>query len=263
MKKGFILVLLLICMTVPIDTQEKLYLTVAVQEEMQSSNIFRATDEFSTRVLGWFYPPLYFHTGTTRELIPYVAEGMPVLLEEKKYAVHIRETIQWDDGKPLTAFDVEFTVNLIKELELVSYSPDLETVKECTASDTYTVVFVLNECTPKFWESVLTTLIVPRHQFLPLLEEARLTDDPASIFLAMSVMDPVSAGPFSWGVSMNDFVRLPSNPTYFFKGHTFQDGARTVTVGPDYDGLLLRVYTEEDAVKALLQGDVDYIWWQL
>ncbi len=263
-KAGFILVLLLICMTVPIDTQEKLYLTVAVQEEVQSTNIFRATDEFSTRVLGWFYPPLYFHTGKTRELIPYVAEGMPVLLEEKKYAVHLREPIQWDDGKPLTAYDVEFTVNLIKELELVSYSPDLETVKECTASDTYTVVFVLNECTPKFWESVLTTLIVPRHQFLPLLEEARLTDDPASIFLAMSVMDPVSAGPFSWGTSMkNDFVRLPSNPTYFFKGHTFQNGDHTVTVGPDYDGLLLKVYTEEDAVKALLQGDVDYIWWQL
>lgn len=263
-KAGIILVLLLICTAVPLTVQEQLYLTVAVQEGLQSTNIFRATDEWSTRVLGWFYPPLYFNTSKTRELVPYVAEGMPELLEEKKYAVHLRETIQWDDGKPLTASDVEFTVNLIKELELVGYSPDLETVTTCTASDTYTVVFVLNECTPKFWESVLTMLIVPEHQFLPLLEEARKADDPASIFQAMSVVDPVGAGPFSWGVWMKDeIVKLPSNPAYFFKGHTFQDG-HTVTVGPDYDGLLLKVYqTEEDAVQALHQGDVDYIWWQL
>lgn len=266
MKKiALILLLLLITAVVPMNTQREVYLTVAIKEDLQSTNIFRTTDEWSARILGWLYPSLYFRTSTTRELVPYAAEGMPEPLEEKIYAVRLKKGIKWDDGSPLTASDVEFTVNMIKELELVGYAPDLETVTGCTASDTYTVVFELEECTPKFWESVLTMIIVPKHQFLPLLEEARKTDDPASIFQASPVMGPVGAGPFSFGAWVkDDVVRLPSNPTYFFKGFTFQDGEREVIVNLDYDGLLLKVYhTDEDALLALHQGDVDYIWWRL
>ncbi len=265
MKKIALILLLLLVTIVPMDTQREVYLTVAIKEDLQSTNIFRATDEWSARILGWLYPSLYFRTGTTRELVPYAAEGMPEPLEEKVYAVHLKKDIKWDDGNPLTASDVEFTVNMIKELELVGYAPDLETVTRCTCPDAYTVVFELEECTPKFWDSVLTMKIVPKHQFLPILEEARKTDDPSSTFLTSPVMNPVGAGPFSWGVWMKgDFVRLPENPTYFFKGQTFQDGDRTITVGPEYDGLILKVYhTPEEALQALRRKDIDYIWWQL
>lgn len=106
------------------------------------------------------------------------------------YTVYLRPNLRWQDGKPLTAADVVFTYQMAQNPD--AQSPLQPSWKGVTvaAADARTVTFTLPNPLSSFPYS-LTTGIIPQHLLGSL--------DPSQLRSAAFNVNPVGAGPFSWG----------------------------------------------------------------
>lgn len=123
------------------------------------------------------------------QLVGNLADGWQSTDNGQQYIVHLRPHLTWQDGKPLTANDVVFTVHVIQ-------SPDAESPLSAswqgvvaTALDTQTVQFTLPNPLASFPYS-LTVGIIPQH-----LLGAVPMDQMRSV--AFDATNPIGAGPFS------------------------------------------------------------------
>ncbi len=83
-----------------------------------------------------FVSPLKYNKDI--ELVPYAAESFEVLDGGKLLKFKLREDIQWFDGTPLTAEDVEFTYNLMVDPETpTAYAGDFKNIKEFKRTGKY------------------------------------------------------------------------------------------------------------------------------
>ncbi|MBU7012749.1 MAG: ABC transporter substrate-binding protein [Theionarchaea archaeon] len=257
---------------VPMDAQQEVLLRIGCQDEPKTLNFWKATDVWSVHAVAWLYPSLYYRKPITSELLP---DACTITLDELyasspdglTFTFPLREDMEWDDGTLLTAYDYEFSYNLIIELEIPDHIPIYEDVEYLRAVDDYTLELKLQKCSPLFEEAFLAcNVAIPAHQFEPMLEEARSTDMPTQTFLDMSVDSPIGCGPFSFAQwERGGFVKLVTNPDYYGRGRTFNtEGMGTITEGPFYDGLLLKLYgTTDAALLGIQKGEIDYIWWNL
>jgi ABC-type transport system substrate-binding protein len=272
MKKLFIVAVaaVLVASLVPMYAQDEVLLKIGCQDEPKTLNIWKATDVWSVHACAWFYPSFYYRNPVTLEPLPDIC----TLTLDELYAnspdgltftFPLKTDVAWDDGTPLTAYDFEFSYTIITELEIPDYIPVFEDVEYLRAVDDYTVEIKLIKCTPQFEESLIYHFPVPTHQFEPMLIQARDTDVPMQTFLDLPVDDPVSAGAFSFSQwEKGSFVKLVANPTYYGKGRTVVVNGETITEGPHYDGLLLKLYgTTDAALLGIQKGEIDYIWWNL
>ncbi|MBU7042959.1 MAG: ABC transporter substrate-binding protein [Theionarchaea archaeon] len=273
MKKYLLAVVatILVASLIPMNAQQEVLLKIGCQDEPKTLNIWKATDVWSVHVDGWFYPSLYYRKPVTNEPLPDFCTTSFADLQANSpdgltFTFPLRDNVTWDDGVPVTAHDFVFAYDLIMELEFPDYIPIYEDVEYMTAVDDYTIEMKLAKCTPQFEESLIYHFAVPIQQFQPMLEEARNTEVPLQTFLDMGIDKPVSCGPFSFGQwEKGAFVKLVTNPDYYGKGRTVNvEGVGTITEGPDYDGLLLKLYgTTDAALLGIQKGEVDYIWWNL
>ena len=273
MKRLFILAVaaILVASLIPMNAQQEVLLKIGCQDEPKTLNIWKATDVWSTHVDAWFYPSLYYRKPVTNEPLPDFCTTSYADLQANSpdgltFTFPLRDNVTWDDGVPVTAHDFVFSYDLIMELEFPDYIPIYEDVEYMKAVDDYTIEMKLTKCTPQFEESLIYHFAVPIQQFQPMLEEARGTDVPMQTFLDMDIENPVSCGAFSFGQwEKGAFVKLVTNPDYYGKGRTVNvEGVGTITEGPDYDGLLLKLYgTTDAALLGIQKGEVDFIWWNL
>ena len=271
MKKELLLVAVLVAGIIPMHAQGEVLLKIGCQDEPKTLNIWKATDVWTTHAVNWFYPGLYYRKPVTLEPLPDIctlpyADLLANSPDGLTYTFPLRGDVTWDDGTPLTAYDFEFTYTVIMELEIPDYIPAFEDVEYVRAVDDYTLEVKLTKCSPQFEESVIYHFGTPKQQFEPMLIEARRTDVPLQTFLDMDIDDPVSAGPFSFGQwEKGSYVKLVTNPDYYGKGRTVDvEGVGTITEGPDYDGLLLKLYgTTDAALLGIQKGEIDFIWWNL
>ena len=71
---------------------------IGMKEEPKTLNIWLARDRWSLRVLSQIYQTLYYRDPKTQELIPWLAEEMPVFNSENlTYTVKLR-ALKWSDG---------------------------------------------------------------------------------------------------------------------------------------------------------------------
>jgi ABC-type transport system substrate-binding protein len=273
MKKLFIVAVaaVLVASMLPTHAQQETLLRIGCQDEPKTLNIWKATDVWSVHACAWFYPSFYYRKPITLEPLP---DMCTITLDELyanspdglTFTFPLREDVSWDDGNPVTAYDFEFYYTIIMELQIPDYIPIYEDVEYIKATGDYTVEMKLKKCSPQFEESLLYHSAVPKQQFGPMLEEARGTDVPMQTFLDMPVDNPVSCGPFSFGQwEKGAFVKLVTNPDYYGYGRSVNvEGVGTVVEGPDYDGLLLKLYgTTDAALLGIQKGEIDYIWWNL
>ncbi len=263
MKKIIALVAIVIMAVsmVPAHAQKEVLLRAACVDEPKTLNIWKATDVWSTHAVAWFYPSLYYRKPVTLEPLP---DLCTLTLDELKakspdgltFTFPLRDDVAWDDGTPVTAHDFEFAYDFIVELELSNYLPMYEDVASVKAKDDYTLEIKLKKCTPQFEENIIFHFAVPVPQFESMFKSRKLTE----------VSRPVSAGPFSFGEwRKGSFVKLVTNPNYYGKGRTVKvKGIGDIVEGPRYDGLLLKFYgSTDDAVQAIKDGEVDFIWTNL
>ena len=103
-------------------------------------------------------------TVTTRELtIDYdLATDMQVSEDGLTWTVKIRDDVKFTDGEPLTASDVAFTYNTVKEISSVN---DFTMLKEAVAVDDTTVEFHMEKAYSIWPYTMATVGIVPEHAY--------------------------------------------------------------------------------------------------
>lgn len=167
-----------------------------------------------------------------------LAERLDVAEDGRAYVVKLRDGLTWDDGAPLTAEDVAFTVRLIQ-------SPEHQGSQELADLWRGVAVEVLDPRTVRF--RLPTPLAsFPDHLTLGLLPKHAL-DGVAASELALHPYNrrPVGSGPYRVALFEPERLVLERNPAYH--------GAR-----PRLGRIELRVYGDRAAaLQAVMRREVD------
>jgi len=156
------------------------------------------------------YPSLYLYSPYSNEWIPYAAKSWR-WLDKYSLEVKIKDEAKWWDGKPITAYDVKYTLELGKKYIIGALTPLWDYIEDVVAIDDKTVLFVTSERKLNYLQmlGVLTPVILPKHRWEALEEmygeklfsEFR-DDEPDKI---------VGAGPYrlmSWTEDTYTYVRV-------------------------------------------------------
>jgi peptide/nickel transport system substrate-binding protein len=161
---------------------------------------------------------------------------------QKVYTVTMRGDAKWHDGKPVTAQDVVFTINLIKNPATRSPLRVNWLDISATALNDTTVQFTLPAVYAAFPQA-LTFPIMPMHLLKSL--------DPSAVRESVFSQSPVGSGPFKFSrlqqidsVTGQKVVHLVAN-TKYYAGR------------PKLDRFELRSYpTEASLIRAVNNGEV-------
>jgi len=198
--------------------------------------------------------------------------------------VPMREDAVWSDGEPITANDIVFTYETVRDFALggtwleayplaSEENPDAVGLTAVEAVDDHTVKFVFNKQPGlAVWPHGIGVNgpIMPAHAWTDAVEEARASDDPAaSLYGAVGTGVDVSGGPMVFAERQEGaFARNVANDNYYDKGREVsstvlvETGETNVvyTVGPYATESIFSLYGGQDAaVLALAAGEVDYL----
>ena len=170
-----------------------------------------------------------------------IADSVAINEGETEYTVKLRSGVVWSDGVPLTAKDVVFTVNLMKNPETRAEISGWESFN-AQAVDATTVKFTLPGAYAPFLHS-LTFPILPEH----ILADVK----PSELRENWFSQAPVTSGPFAFRLLQNvstdeskKILHLVANPSYLH-------GA------PLLERFQLNVYgTREDIEEALQRSEI-------
>lgn len=124
------------------------------------------------------------------QLVDCLASNYSVDSSGKTYIVHLKPGLTWQDGKPLTAADVVFTFDTIKNVNAQSPLYSSWQGVNISAVNSLTVKFSLPNPLASFPYN-LTTGIIPKH-ILGSISPSELRS------ANFNTVDPVGSGPFKW-----------------------------------------------------------------
>lgn len=147
------------------------------------------------------YPVIAIYNLESGKLIPWAGTSWKANSDFTVWTVGLRHGIKWSDGQPLTANDVAFTFNMLRD------NPDLtgsdagvnsvqKWLKQATVVDNYTVQFTTTQPDPRFpiqflWQNQgFGVSILPEHIWKGQDPHTFSNYDPSKGW-------PVVAGPFS------------------------------------------------------------------
>ena len=169
------------------------------------------------------------------QVVPSLAESWEFDEDTNTYTFHMVEDAKWQDGEPVSAEDVKFTIEAIMDPENGSENaPNYEDVQEINVIDDHTIAFQLDAPNVAFLD-YMTMAVLPKH----LLEGE---DMQTSDFFR----NPVGTGPYkieSW--DEGQAITLTKNEDYF-KGE------------PNIDTIVFKIVTDDNAKALQLKsGELD------
>jgi peptide/nickel transport system substrate-binding protein len=214
-------------------------LTVSVEQEASWVRNFNPlTTATAPRWPTWagIYEPLYVFSGVRGELIPWLASAYHWRDQNRRLRIFTRPGVRWSDGKPFTARDVAFTINLLKKFPaldkrgLWGYLTGVELVDDATVDVTFGRVFLPGS------DDVLAQLIVPEHVWSQVA-------DPVSF----SNENPVATGPFTQvRLFQNQVYEIGRNPDYWQPGKPKVEALRFPAYPSNERSNLALVFDEVD-----------------
>ncbi len=171
-------------------------------------------------------------------IVPDLAERWTASPDGANWEFFLRQDARWQDGTPVTARDVVFTINLLKSDEFPG-GRDLTTLwkqVEVSRLGDYAVRFRLAQPWPAFL-SYTGVGLLPAHKLEGKIKPANLATDSFN-------QAPVGNGPFMLapGGLANDGVTLIANPLYHAKK-------------PYLDKIWFRFYPSANAALSALQAN--------
>ncbi len=183
-----------------------------------------------------------FRYNEKNELEPDVIERYEVSPDGKTYTFHLKQNLSWHDGVPLTASDVAFTINMIKNPSVKSpLANDFRTVS-ATAENDDTIIVTLESPLPNIL-SALTVGIIPENHWTDVPPEAAR--------LAELNVKPIGSGPYR-------LKSLRKTKQGAIRSYTLEQNPYTYRARPYLDEITFKFYPDAaSAVQALASGNAD------
>ncbi len=175
--------------------------------------------------------------------LPVLADKWSVSQDGLVWTFHIRDDVRWHDGMPLTAEDVEFTVNEILNGKNGSvYKGNLQGVKSFGAIDRNNFRIVIGK--PNSFQAELMTFpIIPRHYF----EKYEDGNAPSGTL-------PPGTGPYRFASVEEDKIHLVANDDWWNALSKAEDSLKP----PYIANIDINIYeSPEDALNAFNIREID------
>lgn len=222
---------------------DKLTFTVGLTSDMVSANPFKACCGSEYEMMFLNYDMLYNFSQQTLEATDGLGTWPPEVSEDgKTYTIHIRDDAKWSDGQPVTARDVAFTFNFIKDNEGTgSFNNYIGDPESFEAVDDTTFVWTMKKATPIGPNTPAWVPILPEHIW------SKYDGLDAKAIKEVRNVPAVGSGPFhlvEW--KEGEFFRMEANKDYW-------GGAPTI------DEVVFRIYDDQESLKLALQGgEIDF-----
>jgi peptide/nickel transport system substrate-binding protein len=156
----------------------------------------------------WLYEPLMVRNGLSCEITPWLATDFEWTDGAKGLTFTIRDGVKWSDGKPFTAKDVAFTLNLGKKypgIDRAGLWTDTfgAAATSVTAEGNKVVIAFGGNAAPKFDELVKLQML-PEHVYGAVGDPSKYIDKK-----------PVGTGPFTVGSYNGRRLVLQRNADYW------------------------------------------------
>ena len=171
------------------------------------------------------------------EIVPMLANSWEYSEDLTRISYNLNRNIVWQDGKPVTAKDVEFTFNKMKDPKnQYPYLSKLQYIDSVKVTNEYTVVFFFSKVYPRaLYDSNIKT--IPMH----------ILKDEADIRYADFHMTPVCNGPYKldkWDAGK--YISLIKNEKYSLKDKPFMSK------------IIYSIYSnQQDMIDDLKKGNLD------
>ncbi|NLK07351.1 MAG: ABC transporter substrate-binding protein [Firmicutes bacterium] len=193
----------------------------------------------------YIYETLYAFNLVTGELDPILSEKQEWVEDDMVYRVTLFEGTRWQDGEPLTAEDVYYTLDLGRRYP-VSYAAWWNYVDDVRVVDDRTIDVVLDPEKPHrtmIVQDLGTIRILPKHIWQAIEDEGQSPQDVAN-------MEPVGSGPYKVLNYNPQQITLVRDDNYW--GQKYFG-----TPAPDY--LAHPIFKSNDAGNlALERGQIDF-----
>nr|WP_241158502.1 peptide-binding protein [Cohnella candidum] len=219
-------------------------LTISTFTDMVSVNPIFINDTASGDLDALIFAKLYDldrNANLAAEPWSIAAELPQVAADNMTYSIKLKQNAKWSDGQPITANDVKFTFDTIRNPDVGSPAiSTLDKIDSITVKDDYTLDIKLKQVYAPFPYSLFIS-IVPAHVLKDIppkeLKNSKFGVDPAQT---------VSSGPWKWSEwTQGQHFTIEKNPNYW--------GEKK----PHIDKIIYKIYADQNTeVQALMKGDV-------
>lgn len=175
-------------------------------------------------------------------LVPDLADGQPVIsADQKQYTVNLKQNVKWHNEKPLTADDVVFTINTIKDPAFKSPLRSLWLSTDAEKLSDYSVRFTTKDVSGPFAQNLT----------LPILPKAVWGQVDAQSFLLSDInLKAVGSGPYA--------VKEIKKSSGQVEQITLEAFADYYLGRPKISTVIVKFYgNENDAVNALHRREIE------
>jgi peptide/nickel transport system substrate-binding protein len=213
----------------------------AVLGPVSTLNPLFASSSAEKSVAELLFSRLYSYD-TTGHLNNDLATSLEISSETTKYTVKIRPDALWHDGWQITAEDVVFTVNLIKDSAARTNITGWDNITATKVDDT-TIEFNL-PATYAAFQHALTFPILPKH-ILANVEPSKLRENSYS-------SEPIGSGPFKLRLVQDVDSSTDRKVVHMIRNDSYYQGA------PKLARFQIHVYKDHQAIiNALKTGEVN------
>ncbi|KQU91485.1 hypothetical protein ASC78_00655 [Variovorax sp. Root318D1] len=179
------------------------------------------------------------------KFVPVLAKAIPTVEnggispDGLTWRIELRRDVKWHDGKPLTAADVKYSIELMKNPAFRARNrTGFDLITSVATEGDHIVTWKLKEAFAPFTSTLSWFFIVPAHIL------SGFADPNAPQFAAA----PVGTGPFKFvSRKTGDHVLLEANPNYFGKG-------------PSLNRLIFKYVPDLNALYTQFKtGEIDYV----
>jgi len=183
------------------------------------------------------YEPLFIYNSLKNSMVPWLGLQYNWKKKNRVLDIHLRKNVDWSDGTPFSAYDVEFTFNLKKDFPALDGYGNWDYLSSVKAIDSSTVRFTFSRVYVPGFEVISSQPIVPMHIWDSIPDPVKFTNP-----------DPVGTGPFTEVTLFKHQIwELSKNPNYWQKGK------------PKIERLRFPAFlSNEQATIALINGEVDW-----
>ena len=230
--------------TASVKPHEGGVLRVGTTAPIDSLNPFVSQSDYSYVAYEYMYPQLTQYNGRL-EIIPDFAKSWKTSADGLVWTFTTQAGASWSDGKPLTAADAAWTINLIKKYQdgaTANSSRLVAHLVSAVATDPTTLVMTYDKPVANVLAQMQQMSILPQQTWSPMYA----TGDGAALKTFQNPAPIVSGGPFMLTKYTKDQIALfARNPKWY--------GTK-----PHVDGFGLQFFANDDAmVTALKTHQID------